>query len=73
MNQSHLKCSPKAVATVVCALRTIVTICTKNSNCHHSVVADSWPPSCPRDVIGSHNNLDVFVSIFGKVPRLKYS
>ena len=35
INQSHLKCSPKVLATVVCALRTIVTICTKNDNCHH--------------------------------------
>ena len=63
-NQTHLKCSPKELATVVCALRTIVTTCTKNDHCHHSIIADSWPPSCPRDVIGSHNNLDVFVSVF---------
>jgi hypothetical protein len=36
INQSHLKCSPKKLATVVCALRTIVTTCTKNNHCHHS-------------------------------------
>ena len=35
-HQSHLKCSPKELATVVCALRTIVTTCTKNNHCHHS-------------------------------------
>ena len=29
INQSHLKCSSKVLATVVCALRTIVTMCTK--------------------------------------------
>ena len=35
INQSHLKCSSKLLATVVCALRTIVTTCRKNNHRHH--------------------------------------
>ena len=46
INQSHLTCSPKVLATVVCALRRIVRICTTNNSSHHSLNANSWPPSC---------------------------
>ena len=81
-NQTHLKCSPKELATVVCALRTIVTTCTKNNHCHHSSHKtepiflyddNSWPPSCLCDEFGGHNNLDVFVTLYDKVLRLEYS
>ena len=64
-NQTHLKCSPKELATVVCALRTIVTTCTKNDYCHHS---QNMRTAGLRAIlvmkIGSHNNLDDFVSIW---------
>ena len=72
-NQTYPKCSLKELATVVCALRTIVTTCTKNDYCHHvSHKTDpiflndenSWPPSCLCDEVGGHNNLDDFVSIW---------
>ena len=73
INQTHLKCSPKELATVVCALRTIVTTCTKNNHCHHSshktepiflYDENSRPPSCLCDEVEGHNNLDDFVSIW---------
>ena len=73
INQTHLKCSPKELGTVVCALRTIVTTCTKNNHCHHSshktepiflYDENSRPPSCICDEVEGDNNLDDFVSIW---------